>query len=345
MAKTTSARLLLWLALCGVLAALAFTGDDAQAQTPTLSLTYLNPDNDLQFDFAAVVVSGATASLNNVDLYATGSLSNPDGQCVTVSYRYRTPPNSGGWNNGTAGTCGSSVSASLTSLTHSSSYELQASLSSDFSGLAATAFTTQAPPPTPTPVPTPTPDLRTPVLRLYTYPDRYPFYDDSADRVRPLLVRLDQGMLDLDGAQATLYVDGEASPSTFTVPSTNGGLIVNVQWDTPQSHKYRLEIGEYESNDLAIEWTGVKPVIPDPETYIPDIPGAYTIAAGIVPLVLAGVVFAAFGTLPAILVFYAVFAAMAIASPVHPALWLTVLGSAIGLLFLAMAMGYRPRWN
>ena len=180
-------------------------------------------------------------------------------------------------------------------------------------------------------------------LRLSTYPDRHPIFGDTADRSRPLLLGIVQGEIDLDGLQGTLYVDGEASASTFTIPGPIGGLIANVEWSTEQTHNYRLAVGDHETDTLRINWTDTKPIAPDPETYIPDIPGAYTLAAGLVPLVLAGVVFMAWGSLPAIVVFYLVFGAMAIASPVHPALWLTVLLSAVGMVFMAFALGFSPR--
>ena len=41
----------------------------AQAQ---LTLAHLNPDNDLEFDFAAVVVSGGSANSGASNLYAAG---------------------------------------------------------------------------------------------------------------------------------------------------------------------------------------------------------------------------------------------------------------------------------
>ena len=42
------------------------------AQAPILTLAHLNPDNDLEFDFAALITSGGSAGSGGRDLYATG---------------------------------------------------------------------------------------------------------------------------------------------------------------------------------------------------------------------------------------------------------------------------------
>ena len=46
--------------------------EPALTQTPTLTLAHLNPDNDLEFDFSAVIVSGGDADTGGTTLYSTG---------------------------------------------------------------------------------------------------------------------------------------------------------------------------------------------------------------------------------------------------------------------------------
>ena len=72
---TASGRIYVFLLVVAAVATVAVMSCAPRAtwaQTPALTLADLNPDNDLELDFAAVVTSGGTANSGGNDLYATG---------------------------------------------------------------------------------------------------------------------------------------------------------------------------------------------------------------------------------------------------------------------------------
>ena len=72
-AITVGGLLFLLAAVALTVAVMSCAPRTAWAQSTTLTLAHLNPDDDLEVDFAAVIVSGGSASGNNQDLYSTGS--------------------------------------------------------------------------------------------------------------------------------------------------------------------------------------------------------------------------------------------------------------------------------